>query len=86
MKLWSKDLSAATPPPWIIELANALELFPHELPTGLIVGSAVIEKVTWVKLDGAAEPMYRWHLADAQRLAKPRKPRRHPQPVWFEPF
>jgi hypothetical protein len=30
--------------------------------------------------------MYRWHLADTRRAAKPRKPRGHPQPVWFEPF
>src|SRR5665213_3069736 len=31
-------------PPWMLELANALKLFPHELPTGVIVGRAVIEK------------------------------------------
>ena len=31
-------------PPWMLELAEGLRLFPHELPTGVIVGSAVIER------------------------------------------
>ncbi len=51
-KAWSLDLAmpnadaGTAPPPWMIELANGLRLFPHELPTGVIVGSAVIEKIT----------------------------------------
>jgi hypothetical protein len=68
----------------MIELANALRLFPHELPTGVIVGSAVIEKVT--PGEGASAGMFHWHLADIERAKKFRKPRGHPQPVWFEPF
>jgi hypothetical protein len=67
------------PPPWMIELANALKLFPHELPTGVIVGSAVIEKVT------QGDDFFEWHLKDIERT-RPRKPARHPQPVWFKPF
>jgi hypothetical protein len=42
--LTSDNLSAADAPEWMVELANALRMFPHELPTGVIVGSARIEK------------------------------------------
>jgi hypothetical protein len=51
-----------------------------ELPIGAIVGSAVIEKVT------PYDSGYGWHLRDAQRLTRLRKPTAHPQPVWFKPF
>jgi hypothetical protein len=82
--IWSHDLRLGTPPAWMIELAEQVGMIsPGELaslPTGVIVGSAVIEKVS------KADSMYRWHLADARRAAKLRKPRGHPQPVWFEPF
>jgi hypothetical protein len=78
---WSGDL--ATPddelPPWMLELANALRLFPHELPVGVIVGSAVIEKVT------RGQWAYHWHLTQVERASKLRKPTGHPQPVWFKP-
>jgi hypothetical protein len=30
--------------------------------------------------------MYAWHLADVKRLTRHRKPTKHPQPVWFNPF
>jgi hypothetical protein len=34
-----------------------------------------------------AEPGgYQWHLSGVRRIARPRKPRRMPQPVWFKPF
>ena len=79
--VWSGELSgAAAPPPWMIELANALKLFPHELPTGVIVGSAVIEKVT------RGEEYYEWHLRSVERAARLVKPSGKPQPVWFQPF
>jgi predicted transcriptional regulator len=80
--VWSDDLAAAAPPAWMVELARQVGMLPRdvELPTGVIVGSAVIEKVSQV------DSMYRWHLADAGRAAKLRKPKGHPQPVWFEPF
>ena len=68
-------------PPWMVELANGLRLFPHELPTGVIVGSAIIEKVTR-RDDG----MYQWHLTGVERAKHLRKPKGHPQPVWFTPF
>jgi hypothetical protein len=51
-----------------------------ELPTGVIVGSAVIEKVS------QAGEVYRWHLAEVERATRLRKPTGHPQPVWFKPF
>ena len=67
------------------ELANALRLFPEKLPTGVIVGSAVIEKVTQPAAD-AGHDLYQWHLTDVKRADEMRKPERHPQPVWFVPF
>jgi len=56
---------------------------PGESPTGVIVGTAVISHVT---NGGTGRGAYEWHLSDVNRLPKPRKPRRMPQPVWFRPF
>ncbi len=71
----------------MIELAEQVKLIEPGalLPTGVIVGSAVIEKVTSgdpAENDG----FYRWHLSHVQRVKTLRKPRGHPQPVWFKPF
>jgi len=78
--VWSTDLSTTgEAPPWMMELAQAL-IF-KDLPTGVIVGSAIIEKVT-PRDDG----MFQWHLGDVERVKKLRKPIGHPQPVWFTPF
>lgn len=81
--IWSDDLQVGTPPAWMIELARQVKLIPEDtdLPTGVIVGSAVIESVSQHD-DG----MWRWHLAEVERAKDLRKPTRHPQPVWFEPF
>jgi hypothetical protein len=46
----------------------------------VIVGSAVIEKVT------PGDDYFHWHLSDVERIEVPRKPDRHPQPSWFNPF
>jgi hypothetical protein len=85
MLIWSDDLRVGTPPAWMIELAEQVKLIEPGalLPTGVIVGSAVIEKVT--PPDGDSD-LFRWQLADVKRLATPRKPKGHPQPVWCEPF
>jgi hypothetical protein len=89
--IWSTDLAVPgenvidTPLPWMVELANALRLFPHELPKGVIVGSAVISKVVEPS-DEKRHPYYEWHLTDVKRAATLREPDRHPQPVWFLPF
>ncbi len=66
------------------------------LPMGVIVGSAVIERCEEVAggpLPVAAEKpgpamaaTYQWHLTDVRRARRPRKPKGHPQPVWFQPF
>ena len=83
-KIWSDDLAVTTPkrgehpPAWMLELAE--ELIVGKLPTGVIVGTAVIEDVT------RGEEFYEWHLADVERVSKLRKPTRQPQPVWFQPF
>jgi hypothetical protein len=80
--IWSQDLQAAAPPAWLIELAAQVKMIEPgtSLPTGVIVGSAIIERVVPV---GA---MFGWQLVAVERLRKPRKPQGHPQPVWFKPF
>jgi ASCH domain len=80
--IWSEDLQVARPPKWMIELAEQVGLIDPDaiLPMGVIVGSAVIEKVT------AIRGMYLWHLAEVERAKVFRKPKKHPQPVWFKPF
>ena len=89
--IWSRDL--ATPheplPPWMVELAEALQLWkPGDLPTGVIVGSAVIDKCIPSTGSGQAQSNghFEWHLDGVKRLDFPRKPTRMPQPVWFNPF
>ena len=87
-RVWSNDLSTELPPPWIAELANHLELFDEELPTGVIVGSAVIEKVVPFRRSPLINhrPPFEWHLISIERARTLRKPTGHPQPVWFNPF
>lgn len=72
-------------PRWMLELAEQVgmiepELLTAGLPTGVIVGSAVIEKVT------SGDDVYEWHLGEVERVTRLRKPTGHPQPVWFTPF
>jgi predicted transcriptional regulator len=78
--VWSRDLAVPdTPPPvWMTELAELLIL--GKLPTGVIVGTAVIDRVT------GADGQFNWHLSDVQRVDSLLKPARHPQPSWFNPF
>src|SRR4051812_31297142 len=82
--IWSRDLAMPSDalPRWMIELAEQVGMIEAGalLPTGVIVGSAVIDRVSCV------DDVYRWHLADVERAKKLRKPRGHPQPVWFHPF
>ena len=69
-------------PAWMVEIAQQLKLIDPEavLPRGVIVGSAVIDRVS------SADQMFAWHLTDIERATELRKPTGHPQPVWFEPF
>ena len=82
-KVWSNDLALPGDrlPGWMIELAAQIRMVEADalLPTGVIVGSAVIDRV----VEGG-DGFYHWHLTDVERLAHPRKPRGHPQPVWFQ--
>ena len=82
--IWSNDLAVARPPEWMIELAEQMGMIPPgelaRLPTGVIVGTAVIERVSQI------DQTYRWHLVDVKRATTLRKPKSHPQPVWFRPF
>ncbi len=80
---WSDDVQVGTPPPWMIELAKQVKLIPPDadLATGVIVGTAVIERISQTH-DG----LWQWHLADVRRAKTLRKPRKQAQPVWFRPF
>ena len=88
MPIWSDDLRVAppgSPPAWMIELAEQVKLIEPELlrgallPTGVIVGSAVIEKVIPPTIADGEAGLFRWELADIKRLATPRKPKGHLQ-------
>ena len=57
-----------------------LDLAPGQLPTGVLVGSA--ELVACSK----GRRFFEWRLTNPRRLARPRKPHSHPQPIWFNPF
>ena len=89
LNLWSGDLVVPDEPlaPWMIELAEGLRMWkPGELPSGVIVGSAVISDCTVHPSAYNARPLYEWHLTGIERLHDPRKPARQPQPAWFNPF
>ena len=57
---------------------------PGDLPTGYVVGSAVIRAC----VTNGEPGMYEWHLVDVKRYRRMRRvaPGRHPQPVWFRPW
>ena len=84
VKIWSRDLRMPgdASPDWMIELAEQVGMIePGELlPTGVIVGSEMIEKVT------QNDDLFEWHLKDIEGATKLRKPKSHPQPVWLRPF
>ena len=50
-----------------------------DLPTGVLVGSMEIDRCSGRK------GSYKWHIREPKRLARPRKPKGKPQPVWFIP-
>ncbi len=50
------------------------------LPTGKIVGTVEIHDAK--KVGGE----YQWLLRNPRRLKRPIKPKKHPQPVFFNPF
>jgi hypothetical protein len=88
--VWSTDLAVPgePPAPWVAELAEMLRQQRPGVawPTGVIVGTAVIDRVTRRAAAAAGAGMYEWHLTDVRRLPQPIKPDRHPQPAWFRPF
>jgi hypothetical protein len=94
-KAWSTDLAmpgavgtALGLPRWMIELAEQIRMVEPGalLPTGVIVGTAVIDRVTRGGDEGGGRGTFHWHLVDVERIAEPRKPTGHPQPTWFKPF
>lgn len=87
--VWSDDLAVGRPPAWMLELARQVKLIESEwvgLPTGVIVGTAMIDRVIAPDPSDGEHGIYQWRLADVRRLDLPRKPDRQPQPAWFRPF
>jgi hypothetical protein len=92
--VWSRDLAMPAPPyalpEWMIELAEQVGMIEPGalLPTGVIVGSAVIQGVSRIepRSAGSGRAFYRWHLGGVERAKTLRKPTGRPQPVWFKPF
>ena len=48
----------------------------HDLPRGVIIGKVELYECN----DGD------WHVRNPERTKRLRKPKNHPQPVWFNPF
>ena len=95
------EVPGMMPEPWMLELAQMLIL--KDLPTGVVVGTAVIAKCEKIEDGGlriedgveasgqssiidTQSSLFRWHLTDVERAKRLRKPKGHPQPVWFTPF
>jgi hypothetical protein len=79
-KIRGKFLIYASLTPGPLKEFDKLGLQPGNLPTGVLVGTA--ELVDCTGRPGA----YEWHLRNPARRARPEKPKKHPQPVWFNPF
>ncbi len=58
----------------------------EDLPTGVMVGSAVISHCSPPSGEGQFGDCWQWHLRGVRRYKRHRKPQRQPQPVWFQPF
>lgn len=59
---------------------ESMGLAPGDLPTGVLVGTVDIA-------DCSGEPGdYKWHLKSPKRLKRALRPKKHPQPGWFNPF
>lgn len=88
--IWSRDLAMPgdSLPRWMLELAEQIKMVEPGalLPTGVLVGSAVIDRVTRWENSGSGDELFRWHLTNVERIAEHRRPTGHPQPVWFNPF
>jgi hypothetical protein len=59
---------------------RSMGLLPGDLPTGALVGTVEIAACTGRPGD------YKWHLKRPKRLRRMLRPRKHPQPGWFNPF
>jgi hypothetical protein len=57
-----------------------MHMQPGDLPVCVLVGTVEISDCTGRPGD------YQWHLTKPDRLTRPLKPKKHPQPVWFYPF
>ncbi len=59
---------------------DSMGLAPGDLPVGVLVGTVEVT-------DCSGEPGdYKWHLKRPKRLRRMVRPRKHPQPGWFNPF
>ncbi len=62
------------------EWADEFGVDVAQLPRGVVVGT--VELIDCVPDDDG----FRWCLSNPTRACELRKPDRHPQPVWFNPF
>jgi hypothetical protein len=70
---------ASLTPGWGKDFESML-LSPGDLPTGVLVGTVEIA-------DCKGRPgNYKWYLNRPKRLRRMLRPKKHPQPVWFNPF
>jgi hypothetical protein len=60
----------------MLEGYGMADVDPDALPRGVIVGT-----VELYDCDGG-----NWHVRNPERAKTLRKPKNHPQPVWFNPF
>jgi hypothetical protein len=51
-----------------------------DLPRGVLIGTVEVYDCTW---NGHK---YEWHLRNPKRATRLLKPKKQPQPVWFNPF
>ena len=58
----------------------ALGCQPGDLPTGLLVGTAIIRECR------AVGNVYEWHLRRVSRLSEPLRPTEPAGPLWFRPY
>ena len=80
---------AASKIPEQADTAKRFRKLGHEvggLPTGVLVGTAKFAKCVPCKSRGDGRfAGYAWHFTEVRRLKRPRKPKKQPQPTWFNP-
>ncbi len=88
------EVPKAGPEPWMLELAKMLILKEqHGSYFGMQKSECRMQNgrgrsgsTFRTGNSQLATSLYEWHLTDVERAKRFRKPKGHPQPVWFTPF